>query len=318
MPLCYFLSQKFDDKLQLDYITSPGLRPLLQYVPVINNIHTLTLNSKLTNLINSYKFFSNYQTGIFINLQPTWRNNLFVKQSDYNGLYLYNKNSTTINRDEPVWQNFAKTYFFETDILHNFNLEQYFPLIKIPEQEITEFKQTHNIKSTGKPVLAIIPSVGKARLHRAWCIESWVALIQILKSSCEIVLVGGPEDELVASQITARINSQQIPLTNYVNKLTLVETAKLLKSADIAIGADTGPLHLASAVGTRTIGLFGPTSEHRHKPFGGISLRSKYSCSNQCTEKTCAETKGKNCMKHLTPLQVHKILQSELDNLPIF
>lgn len=289
----------------------------MQYVPVINNIHTITLNSKFNNLYNSYKFFKEYQTGIFLNLQPTWRNNLFVQQADFQELYNYSKNTCKVNRHEPVWQNFAKSYFFETDIQHNFSVEEYFPLIKIPDPEIQEFRKLHKIKQTKKPVLAIIPSVGQARLHRAWCIENWVSLIQILKSSCEIVLVGGKEDELVASQITTRINSQQIPITNYVNKLTLVETAKLLKSADIAIGADTGPLHLASAVGTYTIGLFGPTSEHRHKPFGGISLRSKYSCSNQCSEKSCSEMHNKNCMKHLTPLQVYKVLETSIAGLSL-
>ena len=51
---------------------------------------------------------------------------------------------------------------------------------------------------------------------------------------------------------------------------TLRELARVLREASLVIGADTGPLHLAAALGTRVIGLYGPTSPARNGPYGQI------------------------------------------------
>jgi heptosyltransferase-1 len=52
---------------------------------------------------------------------------------------------------------------------------------------------------------------------------------------------------------------------------TLRELAQLLRSARLVVGGDTGPLHLAAALGTPVVGLYGPTSPARNGPFGQLS-----------------------------------------------
>ena len=51
----------------------------------------------------------------------------------------------------------------------------------------------------------------------------------------------------------------------------LRELAWLLKNARVVIGGDTGPLHLAAALGTRVVGLYGPTDPRRNGPYGQLS-----------------------------------------------
>jgi len=51
----------------------------------------------------------------------------------------------------------------------------------------------------------------------------------------------------------------------------LRELAWILRQADAVIGGDTGPLHLAAAVGTKVVGLYGPTDPNRNGPYGQLS-----------------------------------------------
>ena len=50
----------------------------------------------------------------------------------------------------------------------------------------------------------------------------------------------------------------------------LRELARLLRNAQLVIGGDTGPLHLAAALGTPVIGLYGPTNPARNGPYGQL------------------------------------------------
>ena len=63
----------------------------------------------------------------------------------------------------------------------------------------------------------------------------------------------------------------QEPALNLAGKTSLGSLAAVFEMAAAAIGADSGPLHLAAAVGTPTIHLFGPASAERYGPFGNPS-----------------------------------------------
>ena len=49
------------------------------------------------------------------------------------------------------------------------------------------------------------------------------------------------------------------------------ELARVLRDASVVVGSDTGPLHLAAALGTRVVGLYGPTNPRRNGPYGQIA-----------------------------------------------
>jgi ADP-heptose:LPS heptosyltransferase len=74
------------------------------------------------------------------------------------------------------------------------------------------------------------------------------------------LIAWGPNERALAEQIGGRL----APPTN------LRELASLLRSAKLVIGGDTGPLHLAAALGTKVVGLYGPTSCRRNGPYGQL------------------------------------------------
>jgi len=105
---------------------------------------------------------------------------------------------------------------------------------------------------------AIVLLPGAGRLNKQWPVERFRELATRLGERA--LTVWGPGEEELAKAIACRM----APRTN------LRELAAILQSAALVIGGDTGPLHLAAALGTKVIGLYGPTSEKRNGPYGQV------------------------------------------------
>ena len=69
---------------------------------------------------------------------------------------------------------------------------------------------------------------------------------------------------LTQGALAEAMGAELAPPTN------LRELARLLRDARLVIGGDTGPVHLAAALGTRVVGLYGPTNPKRNGPYGQI------------------------------------------------
>jgi heptosyltransferase-1 len=105
--------------------------------------------------------------------------------------------------------------------------------------------------------IVLLPGAGKP--NKQWPVERFRELTAAVGDRA--LTVWGPGEEDLAGTIGCRI----APPTN------LRELAALLQSAALVIGGDTGPLHLAAALGTPVIGLYGPTSEKRNGPYGQLA-----------------------------------------------
>ncbi len=90
-----------------------------------------------------------------------------------------------------------------------------------------------------------------------------------------IVLTGGPSDseKQMASEISALMHS---PCVNLVAKDTLEQSKALLQSADLVISPDSGPVHIANALGTPVLGLYAATWSQRSGP---------YNCLQWCVDE---------------------------------
>ena len=86
---------------------------------------------------------------------------------------------------------------------------------------------------------------------------------------------------------------------NLAGASSLRELAALMKKASLVISNDSGPMHLAAAMGTPVIGLFGPTDPRRVGPYGAgnVALKKQFDCSG-CSRRACARDHG--CLKAIT------------------
>jgi len=152
---------------------------------------------------------------------------------------------------------------------------------------------------------------------KRWPSERFVELARRLLDEfkdIEIMITGAEKDLKLIKGMMEEIDSKRCYTT--AGKTGLNELAALFKKCDLVVSADSGPLHLASANGVTTIGLFGPTAKKITGPRGrgrNIVISKVVDCQVPCYEKEC----GRNyeCMKEITVdevfLTAQKILSAD-------
>jgi heptosyltransferase I len=94
-------------------------------------------------------------------------------------------------------------------------------------------------------------------------------------------------------------------VTNLCGATTLPEMIELLRLCDLLITNDTGPMHVAAALGKPLVALFGPTTPERTGPYGQLNhvLRIPLPCA-PCMESTCRFEKPLECLRAVSPATV--------------
>lgn len=159
------------------------------------------------------------------------------------------------------------------------------------KRNIEFFLSTHKLK-TSRPLIVI-------NSQATWETKLWQPL-KVAKLSdrlienygAQIVFTGGEDDYFPNEDI---LSLMKYTAVNYSGKTSLKELAYLLSLSDLMITMDSGPMHIASAVGTPTVALFGPTAPWRTGPYcnNAIVIRNQLSCSpcfkRRCDSRICME-----------------------------
>jgi heptosyltransferase-2 len=152
----------------------------------------------------------------------------------------------------------------------------------------------------GSPLIAV--NVGATRPQKRWFAESFAQTLDGL-SDIPVVLVGaGAADTAMAADILSRVQKAQ-PI-NLVGETQVKTLAAVLKRCDLLISGDSGPMHLATAVGTPCVALFGSTDPAVTGPFDDFSeaIYKDLSCSPCGNHPTC---NGRyDCLREITPEEV--------------
>jgi heptosyltransferase III len=113
--------------------------------------------------------------------------------------------------------------------------------------------------------------VGSGSPQKNWPIDRWIELVQRLEGVfSDFLLVGGEADDEVVCEFRARC---QVRPLSILLKQDLADLARALYNCTVFVGHDTGVTHLAAAVGTPTVALFGPTDANVWAPLGNhVSL----------------------------------------------
>ncbi|MBX6753551.1 MAG: glycosyltransferase family 9 protein [Thermorudis peleae] len=134
----------------------------------------------------------------------------------------------------------------------------------------------HRLGPFGSPLIIVHPgggmNPGARLLEKRWPPEAFVALLAKLHArfpTLDLCLIGSETDREAVAAIRAR---SSFPIRDVSTQLSLAEIAALCSQADLFIGNDSGISHLAAAVGTPTVTIFGPTDPRRYRPLGPHSL----------------------------------------------
>lgn len=171
------------------------------------------------------------------------------------------------------------------------------PRLQVPERAARRARQaleTAGVPSEAGPVL-LCPASAFARTKR-WPVERYGALAAaLLGRGLDCAAVVGPGENALGRRVG---ESAGAPVPVVGVELDPVELAAVLAQARAVVANDSGPMHLAAAVGTPVVALFGPTDPGRTSPAGAPSrVLDRYVFCSPCFKTECPY--GHECMKEI-------------------
>ena len=169
----------------------------------------------------------------------------------------------------------------------------------------SDFLATYRIERQ-RPLIAIHP--GSPIPLKRWLLDRYAELADwlIAQKRAQILFVGVEDEIPIITEIQALMRGESI---NVAGRTTLAQLASILHTCNVFIGNDSGPMHLAAAVGTQTIGLYGPGDPTRFGPAGEKcqTIRRRSDCP--CVGTTCRFGKA-GCMSEIQVTDVIQTLET--------
>jgi len=205
----------------------------------------------------------------------------------------------------PPWKNerHESEYYLSLIEPSATNTELSLPLLSVSDER--RAKALDRLVTLGadasKPIIAFGPGSTNS-LAKRWPAENFAKLSRLLHENlhANIVMLGSKEDAEVSSVIQKQSKG---PLLELTGKTDLADATAILSAADLFISNDMGLAHIAAAVGTPTIVIFGPTNEKTTRPLGPHVeiIREPVECS-PCMLRVCPI--DHRCMTRISPERV--------------
>ncbi|MDP8216812.1 MAG: GT4 family glycosyltransferase PelF [Candidatus Kaelpia imicola] len=176
-------------------------------------------------------------------------------------------------------------------------------------ERVDNFLRAHWI-SKKQPLVAINIAASSRWASKRWSLGKVIALIDELGSrNIRFVITGSPLDKDAALQIMKACKNKPI---DAVGKTEIPSLIALIKRCSMLLTSDSAPLHIAAAVKTPVLGLFGPTDPLRHLPSGAdvYFIKKELNCS-PCYKNSCR--KKVTCMSMITIEEVKNKILNILD-----
>lgn len=170
----------------------------------------------------------------------------------------------------------------------------YMPISSDDEKFALEFWGRNNLD--GKLVIALNP--GGTWETKRWGIEKFAQLGDMLndKLGAKIILIWGIKDELEdVRRMSRMMNCEPV----IIPPTSLKQLASILRLCSLTVSNDSGPMHISAAVGTPTLGIYGPTNPYAQGPYGekNLWIRMEELECIACNLTKCSI--GNICMKNL-------------------
>ena len=144
------------------------------------------------------------------------------------------------------------------------------PQLRIDRDAVTGILERFQLDAPRKPLCALAPGTAPKMPTKRWPIARFRTLAELLlREGYRICVMGGRLEQPLASELTA-ISPGRI--TDLCGQTSVGEAVDVMAGADVAVCNDSGLLHVAAAVGTPVLGIYGPTSPEKYPPLSGRSM----------------------------------------------
>jgi lipopolysaccharide heptosyltransferase II len=173
----------------------------------------------------------------------------------------------------------------------------------LPERPAIAAAVKSKWQTDGTRWIAIQP--GARWPNKRWPVQNFAELVRLLAGSfsdAHFAILGNNDDKPLGEAIS---RAEPARCLNLCGRISLPEMIEWLRLSELMITNDTGPMHVAAALGTPLVALFGPTEPRRTGPYGQLEniLRINLPCS-PCMKSYCAYEKPNECLKAISPAMV--------------
>jgi heptosyltransferase-2 len=189
------------------------------------------------------------------------------------------------------------------------------PELNVAREEVAAWRNKHGLNADNRPVVALAP--GAVGPSKRWPSAAYAELSRrLIGEGVAVWVLGGPDEKALAGEIVGDTPARD--LTGH----DLRDAILALAAASAAVSNDSGLLHVAAALGTPAIGIFGPTSPWHWAPLnplaGTIETATELPC-RPCHKPVCRLVHHR-CMRDIAPQQVlaaiHRALAAALPPRP--
>lgn len=167
-----------------------------------------------------------------------------------------------------------------------------------------------NQKSQIQNQKLILLSPGARWENKRWPVENFSALVKLLAqkfSDARFAILGSAEDKSLGEKISVVEPNRVL---NLCGETSLPEMVEWIRLCDLMITNDTGPMHVAAALGKPLVGLFGPTEPRRTGPYGQLQnvLQIQLPCE-PCMKSHCTWKNPMECLTAISPQTIFERAQ---------
>lgn len=244
-------------KAKVDVVTIPSTRPLLQYHPGIRRIWTFEKRNLLRKGIDFFRLvhtFRKEKYDLAFSLQLHLTSSLLLLASGIPVRVGFRRQQLlTLPISLPKGLSVRERYLY---LLSPWQDSGWDPRTELFWSSVEEYKASNVLQqfhSSGKFLLGIAP--GSIWPTKRWPVDYYRILVGKLSGhGIDVFLFGGPGDFSLCEMVRGKSRA-----VNLAGQLSVLESAALIQKCDLFISNDSAPMHMANAVGTPVIGIFGPT-----------------------------------------------------------
>ncbi len=297
------IKEKHPDAV-IHFLTSSLCAPLLCNDKNLEKVHVFD-SSKKNNYFYLFKLgliFRKERFDAVINLSNSIRNNFILAVANPKKVVLRSKNRV---HAVDAFYNSAKEVFEDLEKPKN---------LKLYLSENATSSIDDKIKDYSRPFFIVNPGGenDNNRQGRIWPLQYWEDLSnKLIETYGGTVFVVGSKAEREYHKKIANVSN----IIFFTGELSIEESAALFAKADIFVSGDSGPLHMADALGVKTIGIMGSTPALASGPYSelGYSISPTYQCDTGC-DRIC--TKLENdiyapCIKSITPDMILELIKNK-------